>query len=239
MRNKIILVTGGTSGIGKALVALLHAENQVIVCSRNQDKIAECEKRFRDVLYIQADISNIDDLHRAEKIIAETYGRLDILFANAGVANFFDLDSSQSVLDFRDMEVNFKGTVQTVNTFKSLLLNSNKQPTLVITNSILAKIPHYKMPIYSASKAALHSYCTALRSKIKRLTILEIFPPLVDTPMTKDLKSNDKMKPEKIAANIVSSVQRGKKEVYPGVARLANLMSIISFKRISKIINSN
>ena len=61
----------------------------------------------------------------------------------------------------------------------------------------------------------------------------------VDTPMTKELKSSDKMKPEKIAFIIISGMQRGKKEIYPGVARLANLMSIISFKRISKIINSN
>lgn len=239
MKNKIILITGGTSGIGKALVELLHPDNKIIVCSRNQNKISECRKLFKDVDFIQADIANTESLTKLKHEISEKYGYLDILINNAGIANFIDLSKTYTNIDFSDLDVNFKGTIQTTTTFIPLLLKSKKKPTVVITSSILAKIPHHEMPIYSASKAALHSYCVSLRAKMKQLNIIEVFPPLVDTPMTSDLRSTDKMKPEKVASIIISGIDKEKKDIYPGIARLANLMSKISFNRISKIINSN
>lgn len=239
MKNKVILITGGTSGIGKSLVKLLQSDNKIIVCSRNQNKISECKKLFKDVHFVQADIENTENLNKLEHVISEKYGYLDVLINNAGIGNFVDLNKTKPITDFSDIDVNFKGTVQTTTTFIPLLLKSKTNPTIVVTSSILAKIPHYEMPIYSASKAALHSYCISLRAKMKPFNIVEVFPPLVDTSMTKDLKSTDKMNPEKVAAIIVSGIDKGKLEIYPGIARLANLMSKVAFKRISKIINTN
>jgi uncharacterized oxidoreductase len=95
------------------------------------------------------------------------------------------------------------------------------------------------MPIYSASKAALHSFCISLRAKMKQINIVEVLPPFVDTPLIENIQSRDKMNPEKVASIIVSGVQKGKTEIYPGIARLANMMRKVSFKKISQIINKN
>lgn len=239
MKNKVVLITGGTSGIGKALVELLHQDNKIIVCSRNQNKISECKKLFKNVHFVQADITNTEDLSKLKRDISEKFEYLDVLINNAGIGNFVDLNKIEPITSFLDIDVNFKGTVQTTATFIPLLLKCKTKSIIVITSSILSKIPHHEMPIYSASKAALHSYCISLRAKIKQIHIMEVFPPLVDTPMTENIQSTDKMKPEKIASIIVSGINKEKKEIYPGIARLANLMNRISFKRISKIINAN
>ena len=71
------------------------------------------------------------------------------------------------------------------------------------------------------------------------MNIIEVFPPLVDTPMTKNLKSSDKMNPKKVASIIISDFKKGKTETYPGIARFANIMCKVSFKKISEIINAN
>ena len=137
------------------------------------------------------------------------------------------------------MEVNFKGTVQATSNFVDLLKKSKNKPTVVVLGSILGKVPNHDLPIYSASKAAIHSFCISFRAKQTSINMLEVLPPLVNTPMTESFVSNDKMSPDDVAKSIVNGILKGKEEVYPGQAKLANLMSKVYFKKISNIINAS
>jgi len=239
MNSKIILITGGTSGIGASMLKILQEENTVIVCGRSQSKIDTVKSKYPKSTFIQADISKAADLERIYELINTKFGKLDVLINNAGVAHFVDLNEGVDSNQFMDIEVNFKSTVLTTNKLLPLLRKSkDKKPTIVIVSSILAKIPQYEMPIYSASKAALHSYTLSLRSKLKDFQITEVLPPLVDTPLVATIDNADKMDSDKVASIIVKGMIKGKKEIYPGIAKVANLVSKISFSRIAKLINT-
>ena len=239
MKSKIILITGGTSGIGYSLVNQLHKNNQVIVCSKNKVKIKECQEKFENVNFIQADITNISDIENIKFFINQKYGYLDVLINNAGIANSANLSDENEPLNFDDIDVNFKGTVQVTSAMLPLIKKSKNNPVIIILSSILAKIPYYELPIYSASKAALHSYSISLRKKIKPIRVIEVLPPMVNTTMTSTLETNKKMEAKKVAEIIIKAIEKGNIEVYPGIAKMANVISKISFKRISSIINSN
>ena len=90
MKNKVILITGGTSGIGKSLVGQLHKENQVIVCSTNLNRIKECQKQFENVEFLQCDILSSDQLIKVRKNVSDKYGHIDILINSAGTATSFN-----------------------------------------------------------------------------------------------------------------------------------------------------
>ncbi len=68
--------------------------------------------------------------------------------------------------------------------------------------------------------------------------VLEVLPPLIDTKMTEEINDPKKMTPEKVASLIIAGLNNGKEEVYPGIAKVANVMSRINFKRILKIVNA-
>lgn len=238
MKSKIIFITGGTSGIGASLLKKLHANNTVIACGRNQSKIDKIKSQYPNTIFIQADITQEDDLDKIHTLIATQFGRLDVLINNAGIANFVDLKDTLEAKDFKDIDVNFKGTVLTTNTLLPLLKKSKEaKPIIVVVSSILAKVPHFSMPIYSASKAALHSYTISLRNTLRTFQITEILPPLVDTSMTANIDNPSKMDSDKVASIIIEGIEKERLEVYPGVAKFANFMSKFLFNRIANVVN--
>lgn len=237
MKNNIILITGGTSGIGYSLMKQLQKNNKVIVCARSYTKLERFRDEFKNVTFIRADISNPADVSKLKDKIEQKYGFLDILINNAGVANYVDLEGRDS-LNFDDMDINFKGTLQLTSILIPLIKKSNNAPKIVIISSILSKVPLYEMPIYSASKAALHSYALSLRQTLDNIKVIEILPPLVNTPMTETIDSDAKMEVEKVASIIIRGIEKGKDEVYPGIAKRVNIASKFFFNTISRIVNT-
>jgi len=240
MNAKVILITGGTSGIGEALLQQLSKDNYVVVCGRNQAKLDQAQAKYPETTFVQADISQQADIDRLYQAIEQKHGHLDILINNAGVANPQEIGEAQESMQFLDMDINFKGTVLTINTLLPLLQKSKaSKPVIVNVSSILAKIPFYSMPIYSASKAALRSYTISLRNKLPGFLITEVLPPLVDTPMTSSFENASKMSSADVASQIIAGIERNKTEVYPGMARMANVTSKVAFGFISKAFNAN
>lgn len=237
MKNQIIFITGGTSGIGKSLVKQLQGSNQVITCGRNLEKLIELKNQFPRIEIIQLDISNKNQIIEAKKTITQKYGKLDILINNAGIGTYVDLNENESNLDFSDFNVNLLGTIQMTQFFMPLLRNSS-QPKIGIVSSIVAKVPIHNIPFYSASKAALHSYCLSLRKIVKDIDIMEVLPPIVDTPMTETVDVNNKLSPDQVATSIIEGLDKNKKEVYPGMAKAANFMSKVLFSKIESLLNA-
>jgi NAD(P)-dependent dehydrogenase (short-subunit alcohol dehydrogenase family) len=95
LQNKIIVITGGATGIGRALVTELLPANTVVSLDRSPEKIAALGKAFPQVHAIRADITNETDVKAALAVIANTFGRIDVLINNAGTGAQFDFSEIQ------------------------------------------------------------------------------------------------------------------------------------------------
>jgi uncharacterized oxidoreductase len=189
LSNRTVLVTGGSSGIGLGIAeGFLKSKSKVIVCGRNAQKLVAVSEKFPDITTMQCDIGN--PLQRKD-MAAEVLSRfpdLDILVNNAGIQRYIDLktglDGLKSGQD--EIAINFVGTVELTALFIGHLL---KKPSAAIINvsSGLGFMPMPDTPVYSATKAAVHTYTVVLRQQLrgKSVKVVEVVPPMVDTNLNK------------------------------------------------------
>jgi uncharacterized oxidoreductase len=190
LSNRTVLVTGGTSGIGLGIAeAFRRSKNRVIVCGRNGKKLSMVKEKFPDITTIPCDVG--DALQR-KKLAAEVLRRfpdLDILVNNAGIQRYIDLKKGYDELKSGEDEItiNFVSVVELTALFISHLM---KRPSAAVINvsSELGFMPMYDTPVYSATKAAIHTYSLVLREQLKNTSVkvIEIVPPMVDTDLNKE-----------------------------------------------------
>lgn len=165
--QKIALITGGTSGMGFATAQRLLAEGaDVIITGRELSRLEAAVKELDGgdrVLALQSDAANLADLDSLTAAIEERYGRLDVVFANAGVASFKPYaDFSETEFD-RVVDINFKGVFFTIQKVLPLLSDN---ASIVINASWTL---HRGMPngsLYSATKAAVHNLSHTLAAEL-------------------------------------------------------------------------
>ncbi|MVT10366.1 SDR family oxidoreductase [Chitinophaga tropicalis] len=165
-QNKVVVITGGTSGIGKALAeAFLQAGARVAVCGRKQDSLQALEQELAtDSLYTyQADVSKEEDCKRFIDQVITRLGKVDILINNAGISmRALFRDAEVSVLK-QLMDINFWGTVYcTKYALPSVLANNG---TIVGVSSIAGYRGLPGRTGYSASKFAMQGFLEALRTE--------------------------------------------------------------------------
>jgi uncharacterized oxidoreductase len=188
--NRTVLVTGGTSGIGLGIAeAFQRSKSRVIVCGRNREKLSMVKEKFPDITAIPCDV--VDALQR-KKLAIEVLRRfpdLDVLVNNAGIQRYIDLKKGYDELKSGEDEIatNFVSTVELTALFISHLM---KRPSAAVINvsSGLGFMPMYNTPVYSATKAAIHTYSLVLRQQLKdtSVKVIEIVPPMVDTDLNKE-----------------------------------------------------
>ena len=188
--NRTVLVTGGTSGIGLGIAEAFHrSKSIVIVCGRNREKLSMVKEKFPDITAIPCDIG--DALQR-KKLAIEVLRRfpdLDVLVNNAGIQRYIDLKKGYDELKSGEDEIatNFVSTVELTALFIGHLM---KRPSAAVINvsSGLGFMPMYNTPVYSATKAAIHTYSLVLRQQLKdtSVKVIEIVPPMVDTDLNKE-----------------------------------------------------
>jgi|WetSurMetagenome_2_1015567.scaffolds.fasta_scaffold280998_1 uncharacterized oxidoreductase len=189
LANRTVFISGGTSGIGLGMTAaFLQAKSRVIVCGRSRDKLAAVKEKHPDITALYCDVG---DARQREKLAAEVLGRfpgLDILVNNAGIQRYIDLKKGYRELKSGEDEiaVNFIATVELTALFIGHLLN---KPSAAVINvsSGLGFRPMLNTPLYSATKAAIHTYSLVLRQQLKdtSVKVIEIVPPMVDTDLNK------------------------------------------------------
>jgi len=159
--DKVVLVTGGTSGIGGATVSLLaHDGATVIAVGRNErqgyEKMSELSKYRSKVCYFKADVSVSDDIKKIRDFIVEKYGRLDALFNNAGILLTDALEDINDDEWDRSYDVNVKATLHMCQTFMPMLQKSHG---VILNNASINGLHTYikgkKSYMYATSKAAL------------------------------------------------------------------------------------
>ncbi len=195
LTGNTILITGGTSGIGRALAENFHRlGNTVIISGRRQhllDEITAAHPGMRGLLLDVGDPFAIDEL--AKQIRADFPG-INVLINNAGIATAedltagaFDVTASRSII-----ETNVIGTLHMTSALLPLLKGQTRA-TIMATTSGLAFLPNAASPTYSASKAFLHSWLQSLRFQLRHssVEVLELVPPYVQTELSGPEQAND------------------------------------------------
>jgi uncharacterized oxidoreductase len=183
IRNNIILITGGATGIGFALAeSFVNLGNTVIICGRRKQKLDEAERKLPGIHTKKCDISDDNDLKSLYSWIEANFKGLNVVVNNAGVQRQIDFKKGRIDLLKKDgeIDINFRAPICIVSYFIPLLLK-NPGSAIINISSGLGFVPLAIFPIYSATKAAIHSFSISLRHQLKEssIKVFEVVPPIV------------------------------------------------------------
>ncbi|MCW3075920.1 MAG: oxidoreductase [Bacteroidetes bacterium] len=242
MKNKIIVITGGASGIGLAIINELVENNTIISIDRNPVKIASLKSTLPKVDSIKADVTSSGELDAALAHIDKTYGKIDLLINNAGKGGQFDFINTdeKKLMDNIAEEIAINYTAPIMLSKKALpLLKKSTEPAIVIVSSGLAYVPMSFLGTYCASKAAIHFVTMSIRLQLESLKIrvVEVLPPIVDTVLSKDATAY-KMPPEKFAKIFLTKFSKGENVMNigqtSGLEKFSRFLPKTAFKMLNK-----
>jgi NAD(P)-dependent dehydrogenase (short-subunit alcohol dehydrogenase family) len=203
LQGKVAVITGGTTGIGLATAKLFVKEGAyVFITGRRQKELDEAVKAIgSNITGIQGDIAKLSDLDRLYEAV-KANGRLDIVFANAGVAEFSPLGEITEEHFDKLFDINVKGTLFTVQKALPLL---NDGGSIILNGSVASVKGTPAFGVYGATKAALRSFVRTWTSDLKARHIRSnvISPGPTDTPAIDG-------QPEDAIARIVSTIPMGR-----------------------------
>ncbi len=183
LEGKIALITGGTSGIGLATAKQFVKEGAfVFITGRREAELAAAVKDIgRNVTGIQGDVSNLDDLDRLFAQIKREKTKLDIVFANAGVAKYSALGNITEELYDSIFNINVKGLLFTVQKALPLLPDGG---SIILNSSIVGSKGLSSNSVYSATKAAVRSFARTWTTDLKdrKIRVNAVSPGSIDTP---------------------------------------------------------
>jgi uncharacterized oxidoreductase len=238
LSNNTVLITGGSSGIGAGLAAALVArDNIVIVTGRDPDRLSRLQREIPCVYTIKSDVT---DSEAVASLCAETVARfpnLNVLINNAGIMRKIDLQgpAPDPVELTREVDTNLIAPIRIVQQFLPHL-GSRPSAAIVNVSSALAFVPFPISPIYSATKAALHSFTQSLRVQLEqtRIKVFELIPPGTDTPLfsgdfdPQDTAGITPMSVYELVRRAVVGLERDELEIRPGFSNVLRLMSRVA-----------
>ena len=183
LEGKVALVTGGNSGIGLATAKRFVAEGAyVFITGRREAELAAAVTEIgKNVTGVKGDVADAGDLDRLFAQIKREQGRLDVVFANAGVAKYAGLGEITEKLYHAIFDVNVKGLLFTVQ--KALLLLPDGA-SIILNASIVGSKGLAAISVYSATKAAVRSFARTWTADLKQrhIRVNAISPGSIDTP---------------------------------------------------------
>ena len=207
LTNNTILITGGTSGLGRAWAEAFHKlGNQVIISGRRKGHLDEITKANPGMKAVELDVENPASIASVCKKLIADFPKLNAVINNAGIMS---IDDTSTVMDDAQMtsiiNINLLGTIRVTS---ALIEHLKKQPSayLMTVSSGLAFTPMNATAIYCATKAAIHSYSLTTRYKLKNtnVKVIEIVPPWVKTDL---LKGSDNSPAMPLADFIAESIK--------------------------------
>jgi short-subunit dehydrogenase len=234
IRNKVIWITGASSGIGEALAYKLNELGaKLILSSRNRESLyvvkTNCKINQLDIHILPLDLENTDSLKEVTASAIKIFNRVDLIIHSGGVSQrSLALETDLNVAQ-RIMNINFWGTVALTQSILPFMLSKNAGH-IVIISSLVGKFGTKFRSAYSASKHALHGYFDSLRTEIDpKIKISIICPGFIKTNVTinaltadgtkqnsmDDAQANG-MPADQCALEIIKAIQAEKEEVYVG-----------------------
>jgi NAD(P)-dependent dehydrogenase (short-subunit alcohol dehydrogenase family) len=182
--NKIVLITGGTSGIGlETAQEFINEGAKVIVTGKHPQSVSEVAKMLGpDALAIAADVTKSAELDALVKVIEEKHGRIDVLFANAGIAKLAPLEDTSETLFDDVVNTNFRGAYFTIKKALSLLSDGG---AVIFTTSWFVQAGIGGTSVVSATKAALRSLTRTLATELlpRKIRVNAVSPGVIETPL--------------------------------------------------------
>jgi NAD(P)-dependent dehydrogenase (short-subunit alcohol dehydrogenase family) len=184
LTGKVAVVTGGNSGIGLATAKRFREEGaRVVISGRDQKTLDEAVKTIGgDVVAVRGDVSKLGDLDKLYKLVAEKFGKIDVLFANAGIAKFAPVGDSTEALFDETFDINVKGVFFTIQKALPLL---NEGASIIINSSVVNETGAASASVYAATKAAVRSFARTLTSELvdRGIRINVVSPGPITTPI--------------------------------------------------------
>ncbi|CAF1226303.1 unnamed protein product [Didymodactylos carnosus] len=200
--GKVALITGASEGIGFTTAEQFLAEGaeHVFITGRRQEKLDEAVKKLggKNVTGVQGDTASLTDLNKLYAVIKKETGRLDVLFANAGIAQSTPLESVTEK-QFDDLiNVNVKGVLFTVQKALPLLVDG---ASIILNGSGASIKAAPARNVYGATKAAIRSFarCWTVDLKERKIRVNTLSPGVIDTPMAKGFMKSSAENSEHIA----------------------------------------
>jgi NAD(P)-dependent dehydrogenase (short-subunit alcohol dehydrogenase family) len=188
LEGKVALVTGGNSGIGLATAKAFVSEGAyVFITGRRENELSRAVKQIeKNVTAVRGDVANLDDLDRLFAQIEKEKGRIDIVFANAGVAKYAAFGKITEEFYDSIFDINVKGLLFTVQKALPFLPDG---ASIILNASIVASKGLSSNSVYSATKAAVRSFARTWTTDLKdrRIRVNAISPGPIDTPGLSEL----------------------------------------------------
>ena len=181
-----VLVTGGASGIGAAIATrFLAAGSEVIICGRREEKLREAQAKHPKLLTHVCDVEDPSQRVALFEWAVREFPKLDVLVNNAGIQQRHALASELEWAHVRrEIAINFEAPVHLTILFIPHL-REQERPAIINVTSGLAFLPRAEVPVYCATKAAMHSFTQSLRFQLREtpIKVVDIIPPAVDTDL--------------------------------------------------------
>jgi uncharacterized oxidoreductase len=238
LKTSTILITGGTSGIGFEIAKqLLEKGATVIVTGRDQEKLNETKRLLPRVETIQSDAGDAKQIEALRKTIEAKFPKTNIVINNAGIMRKLSLHDKRELENVtKEIEINLMGPIRMIQEFLPLL-KSQSSAAIVNVSSGLAFVPFAMSPVYSATKAGLHSFTQALRIQLKSTSVkvFELAPPGTETPLFRGKEFSDKdlggmkgMDVKVLAKAAIAGLESDTLEIRPGLSNTLKWMGRIA-----------
>lgn len=183
LTGKVALVTGGNSGIGSATAQLFSQEGaKVVITGRDQTTLNQVVSAIDgDVLALQADVAQLEQIDRLYQTITEKFGKIDVLFANAGIGRFTSLEKTTEAIYDEVFSINLKGLYFTV---QKALIHLNDGAAIVLNTSFIGMLGRPNTSVVSASKAAVRSLTRTFAAELieRGIRVNAVSPGAIATP---------------------------------------------------------
>ena len=227
INGNTIVITGGATGIGFALAEeFIKADNEVIICGRRELYLKEAKKKLPQLHIRVCDVSKEWERKELFQWVSSTFNDVNILVNNAGIQRMINLKTGESNRNKNEdeIDINLKAPIHFCELFIPWFLN-RKQAAIVNVTSGLGFCPIAVMPVYCATKAALHSFTVSLRHQLRNtpIKVFEIIPPTVDTDLDKGARNRRKQKDKGISASevapaVIKALEKDEYETAIGMA---------------------
>ncbi len=221
LSNKKILITGGSAGIGKALIEKFSKKgvSEIAVMGRTAEKMDNLEEEFSSMrfLKIQGDVSQLHDIKNARELVNTQWGSIDILVNSAGVVSAGLLEEISDEDIVNQVNVNLTGLILMTKYFLPLIKQSKGGAIINISSGLgYLAMPFYS--VYSATKAAVKHFSEAMRRELAQypIHVMTVFPTSTDTPMMESAEVDKMDTPEQVAEASIDGLLNQKIDVIMG-----------------------
>jgi uncharacterized oxidoreductase len=239
--NNTILITGGSTGIGYALAErFIKAGSEVIVCGRRDEALNTAKNNLPGLHTYNCDVASEAERKKLFEWVTEKFPKLNVLVNNAGIQRRKRLSTDEPWSEVQnELAINLEAPLHLANLFIPHLLKV-ENPAIINVTSGLAFVPMTLVPVYSATKAALHSYTLSLRQNLADgpIKVIEVIPPAVNTDLGGAGLHTMGVPLDEFTGSVIPKLEKGELEIAYGFSEKSSRASREELDQIFAGMNS-